>query len=309
MTRTATVIKSTGSWYILSDEQSGERVESRLKGNIRLKGIRSTNPVVVGDRVDYETDAGGSSVISAVHERRNYIIRRSPNLSKESHIIAANIDQAFLVATLTHPKTSCEFIDRFLVTAEAYKIPAVIILNKADIYTTEELRAEREEFLETYAMAGYEVMETAATQNIGIDTLRTRLAGRTSLFSGNSGVGKSTLINAIDPSLEVRTGEVSKSHNKGQHTTTFSEMFPLSTGGYIIDTPGIKGFGLIDIDKEETARYFPDLFRVSKECGYYNCTHTHEPSCAVKKAVENGDIHQSRYISYLKLLEGDDKYR
>lgn len=305
----ARVIKSTGSWYTLSDLGTGQTVESRLKGKIRLEGKRSTNPVVVGDIVLYETDETGSSVISSIEERKNYMIRRSPNLSKESHIIAANIDQAFLVATLVQPTTSCEFIDRFLVTAEAYKIPATIILNKSDLYDSPEMAEAVAEFKNIYDSAGYEVMETSTVTGAGIDELRRRLKAKISLISGNSGVGKSTLINTIDPALDLRTGSISQSHFKGMHTTTFSEMFPLAEGGYIIDTPGIKGFGLIDIEKDEAARYFPDLFKVSEGCAYYNCTHTHEPDCAVKAAVEDGTVHESRYISYLKLLEDDGKYR
>lgn len=301
--------KSTGSWYKIRDSETGRTVMSKITGKIRLQGSRATNPVVVGDIVDYQTDDTGTGVITAIHPRRNYIIRRSSNLSKESHIIAANIDQAFLVATLDFPVTSYEFIDRFLVTAEAYKIPAVIILNKTDLYNTPELAALKEEFLRVYSLAGYEVIEASATGGEGIEELRSRLKNKVSLFSGNSGVGKSTIIKAIDPTLDIRIGEISDYHKKGRHTTTFSEMFPLAEGGYIIDTPGIKGFGLIDIAEGELGHYFPDLFRISKNCSYYNCTHTHEPSCAVKDAVEEGRISMSRYISYLKLLENDDKHR
>lgn len=305
----ARVIKSTGSWYTLANLETGQLLESRLKGKIRLAGKRSTNPVVVGDIVEYETDGTGSSVITSIEERKNYIIRRSPNLSRESHVIAANIDHAFLVATLIMPTTNCEFIDRFLMTAEAYRIPAVIILNKSDLYRSPEMAVAVREFKDIYSSAGYEVILTSTVDNTGIDELRKRLKGKISLFSGNSGVGKSTLINSIDPSLGLRTGNISQSHFKGMHTTTFSEMFPLNEGGYIIDTPGIKGFGLVDIEKSEIARYFPELFRESANCTYYNCTHTHEPGCAVKEAVAEGHIHESRYISYLKLLEDDGKYR
>ena len=307
--KNAIVIKSTGSWYTLRDSASGETLPARIKGRMRLSGSRSTNPVVVGDTVDYETDGSGDHTITRIHDRRNYIIRRASNLSKESHIIAANLDQAFLIVTLTQPVTNYEFIDRFLVTAEAYHIPATLLLNKADLYTTEELTAQREDFINIYTGAGYEIFETAAALSLGIEPLRERLKDKTTLLSGNSGVGKSTLITAIDPTLDVRTGAISDSHHKGRHTTTFSEMYPLRDGGYIIDTPGIKGFGLIDIAPEETARYFPDLFRYAGQCAYYNCTHTHEPSCAVKEALAEGLVSESRYVSYLKLLEDDEKYR
>lgn len=306
---TALVIKSTGSWYILRDDATGEYLDSRITGKLRLRGSRSTNPVVVGDRVEYLTDDSGTGVIQSVGERRNYIIRRSSNLSKESHVLAANVDQAFLVVTLTHPVTNREFIDRFLVTAEAYRIPAVLILNKTDLYTTPALAEERADFLHTYAQAGYEVIEVEAQTGANVEVVKARLRDRISLLAGNSGVGKSTLIRAIDPSLDIRIGKVSDSHHKGMHTTTFSEMFPIEGGGYIIDTPGVKGFGLIGIAPEEASRYFPDLFKFSAECQYYNCTHTHEPNCAVKEAVERGGIGWTRYESYLKLLDGDDKYR
>ena len=305
----ALVVKSTGSWYALQDLASGTMLDARMRGSLRLRGSRATNPVVVGDRVRYETDRDGTVVIAGVLPRRNYMIRRSSNLSKESHIIAANVDQAFLVVSLSRPATACEFIDRFLVTAEAYRIPVSLILNKCDLYRDGELAAERDEFLRIYASAGYEVLEMSAALDEGVDALRERLSGRITLLSGNSGVGKSTLIRAVDPSFGARVGEVSQSSRRGRHTTTFSEMYPLAEGGYLIDTPGVKGFGLIDIDREEICRYFPDLFRRAPQCGYYNCTHTHEPSCAVKEALRTGEIHPSRYESYLKLLDDDKKYR
>ena len=364
-TREALVIKSTGSWYTLCDLQSSERLEARLSGRIRLQGRRSTNPVVVGDRVDYylerlnplslagqdrsrgkkarrkgrqaenrleETDVSDcqmtsadpavvcaedlateapkqTGVITQIHDRHNYIIRRSSNLSRESHIIAANIDQAFLVVTLVFPETSFEFIDRFLVTAEAYHVPTTLVLNKTDLYDTPELQARRAQFLDTYTGAGYSVLEVAAASGTGVSLLRERLEGRVSLLSGNSGVGKSTLIGVVDPTLHPRIGAISDYHHRGRHTTTFSEMYALTNGGWLIDTPGIKGFGLIDLSGEEVGRYFPDFFRWAPQCGYYNCTHTHEPDCAVKAAVERGEISSSRYISYLKLLEEDEKYR
>jgi ribosome biogenesis GTPase len=300
------VVRSTGSWYDVR-MADGTMRECRIRGKLRLKGVRSTNPVVVGDVVLCESDETGECAIVDITPRRNYIIRRASNLSKESHIIAANIDQAALVVSLFAPRTAWEFVDRFLVTCEAYGIPVTIVLNKVDLarQTPEAL----EEFVATYLMAGYKVLEVSATEGIGIERLRKLLVGKTTLLSGNSGVGKSSLINAIDPSACTRTGEVSSSHHKGMHTTTFSQMYPLAEGGYIIDSPGIKGFGLIDITPDELARYFPDFMRFAPECGFYNCTHTHEPKCAILKAVEEGEIVASRYESYLKILQEDDKYR
>lgn len=307
---TALVIKSTGSRYVLSDLLSGERAVCRIRGNLRLKGSRSTNPVVVGDHVAYEPGAGDAEgVITGILPRRNYIIRRASNLSRESHIIAANIDQAFVVVSLCRPATPSEFVDRFLVTAEAYHIPVTLILNKIDLYGAGEPAQARADFLRTYDGAGYRVIETNAATGEGVGPFLEMLRGRVSLLSGNSGVGKSTLIRAVDPSLDIRTGEVSLSSQRGRHTTTFSEMYPLPGGGYLIDTPGIKGFGLIDIGDDEVGRYFPDLFRLAPQCAYYNCTHTHEPGCAVKAAVAEGRVSPSRYESYLKLLDDDSKYR
>ena len=302
------VIKSTGSWYTVLDTSTGEQARCRIRGVFRLRGSRTTNPVVVGDRVRAEIgQEEGDNVITDIRPRSNYIIRRASNLSKESHIIAANIDTAYLVVTLDFPATSTEFIDRFLVTAEAYHIPVVILLNKMDLFAAPEYREIIDEFSAIYRSAGYEVTEISATTGQGIDTLRQRMHGRTSLVSGNSGVGKSTLINAIEPGLHLKTGAISDYHHKGKHTTTFSEIFPLTGGGFLIDTPGIKGFGLVDIAPDELARYFPDLFRYAPHCQYYNCTHTHEPNCAVTAAVASGEIAESRYISYLKILEDDDK--
>ena len=299
------VLRATGSLY---EVLLGERtVSCRIRGRLRLKGVRSTNPVVVGDIVRCERDETGETVIADVEPRRNYIIRRASNLSKESHIIAANLDQALLVATLFSPETAPEFIDRFLVTCEAYKVPVTILLAKADLARTapEAMAA----FHDTYERAGYRVIDVSATEGEGVDTVRDLLLGRTTLLSGNSGVGKSTLVAAVERTAEVRTAEISRSHHKGRHTTTFSTMYPLSEGGYIIDTPGIKGFGLIDIDDAELAHYFPEMMRWLPECRYYNCSHTHEPHCAVIEAVERGDIAMSRYESYLKILDEDDKYR
>lgn len=299
------VLRATGSLY---EVLLGERtVSCRIRGRLRLKGVRSTNPVVVGDIVRCERDETGETIIADVEPRRNYIIRRASNLSKESHIIAANLDQALLVATLFSPETAPEFIDRFLVTCEAYKVPVTILLAKADLARTapEAMAA----FHDTYERAGYRVIDVSATEGEGVDTVRDLLRGRTTLLSGNSGVGKSTLVAAVERTAEVRTAEISRSHHKGRHTTTFSTMYPLSEGGYIIDTPGIKGFGLIDIDDAELAHYFPEMMRWLPECRYYNCSHTHEPDCAVIEAVERGDIALSRYESYLKILDEDDKYR
>ncbi|MBQ6939721.1 MAG: ribosome small subunit-dependent GTPase A [Alistipes sp.] len=298
------VVSSTGSWYEVDTAQG--RLNCRIRGRLRLKGIRSTNPVVVGDRVIVEPD-GESSVIVGIVPRRNYIIRRASNLSKESHIIASNLDQALLLVTLHSPTTPREFVDRFLVTCEAYKVPVTIILGKADTLTDEHA-AEAEEFTAIYEDAGYSVMRLSSVTGEGVDTIRAMLREHTTLVAGNSGVGKSTLVGSIDPTLDIRTGEISESHHKGKHTTTFSTMYALE-GGYIIDTPGIKGFGLIDIEGRELCRYFPEMMRLAPSCRFYNCTHTHEPGCAVTEAVKEGRVAWSRYESYLKILDEDDKYR
>ncbi|MBR3892431.1 MAG: ribosome small subunit-dependent GTPase A [Alistipes sp.] len=298
------VTSATGSWYEVATEVG--TLNCRIRGRLRLKGVRSTNPVVVGDRVVVEPD-GDSSVIVEIVPRRNYVIRRASNLSKESHIIAANIDHALLIVTLHSPTTPKEFVDRFLITCEAYKVPVSIVLGKADTLS-EEWAAEAEEFTAIYEDAGYEVLRLSSTTGEGVEHIRAMLRGRTTLVAGNSGVGKSTLIGSIDPTLDIRTGEISDSHQQGKHTTTFSTMYPLE-GGYIIDTPGIKGFGLIDIDDKELCRYFPEMMRLAPECRFYNCTHTHEPGCAVTEAVKEGRVAWSRYESYLKILDEDDKYR
>lgn len=300
---TATVVRATGSWYdVLHD---GETVRCRIRGRLRLKGVRSTNPVVVGDEVACEADEGGDYVIADILPRRNYVIRRASNLSKESHIIAANVDQALLMASLRSPETPTEFVDRFLVTCEAYKVPVTILLSKLDLQDAEAVA----EFRVVYEGAGYRVLEVSVREGRGVEEVRELLAGRTTLVSGNSGVGKSTLIQAIDPSLDIRTGEISESHHKGRHTTTFSTMYPLAGGGAVIDTPGIKGFGLIDIDEAELWHYFPEMMRVAPACRFYNCTHTHEPGCAVTEAVKAGEIAWPRYESYLKIRDEDEKYR
>lgn len=300
---TATVVRATGSWYdVLHD---GETVRCRIRGRLRLKGVRSTNPVVVGDEVACEADEGGDYVIADILPRRNYVIRRASNLSKESHIIAANVDQALLMASLRSPETPTEFVDRFLVTCEAYKVPVTILLSKLDLQDAEAVA----EFRAVYEGAGYRVLEVSIREGRGVEEVRELLAGRTTLVSGNSGVGKSTLIQAIDPSLDIRTGEISESHHKGRHTTTFSTMYPLAGGGAVIDTPGIKGLGLIDIDEAELWHYFPEMMRVAPACRFYNCTHTHEPGCAVTEAVKAGEIAWPRYESYLKIRDEDEKYR
>lgn len=300
---TATVVRATGSWYDVL--HVGETVRCRIRGRLRLKGVRSTNPVVVGDEVACEADEGGDYVIADILPRRNYVIRRASNLSKESHIIAANVDQALLMASLRSPETPTEFVDRFLVTCEAYKVPVTILLSKLDLQDAEAVA----EFRAVYEGAGYRVLEVSVREGRGVEEVRELLAGRTTLVSGNSGVGKSTLIQAIDPSLDIRTGEISERHHKGRHTTTFSTMYPLAGGGAVIDTPGIKGFGLIDIDEAELWHYFPEMMRVAPACRFYNCTHTHEPGCAVTEAVKAGEIAWPRYESYLKIRDEDEKYR
>ena len=306
------VIKNTGSWYtVLTDD--GPTVDCKIKGNFRLRGIRSTNPVAVGDRVEIITNQEGTAFITEIEDRRNYIIRKSINLSKQSHIIAANVDQALLVVTVVKPETSTTFIDRFLASAEAYRVPVILIFNKTDLLSEEE-RHYQEMMINLYETVGYQCLAISATTGEGVDRLLPLLEGKITLLSGNSGVGKSTLINRILPHANLRTAEISDAHNTGMHTTTFSEMIPLSSGemsGWLIDTPGIKGFGTFDMEKEELTSYFKEIFHFSKNCRFSNCTHTHEPGCAVLQALDDHYIAQSRYQSYLSMLEDKDesKYR
>ena len=283
---------------------------SKIKGNFRLKGIRSTNPVAVGDYVEIITNQEGTAFISAIEDRRNYIIRKSPNLSKQSHILAANVDQALLVVTVNYPQTSTTFIDRFLASAEAYSVPVILVFNKHDLLSEEELHYEKM-MCTLYETVGYKCVEISAETGEGVEQLFPILKDKITLLSGNSGVGKSTLINRLIPHASQRTAEISDAHNTGMHTTTFSEMIELPEGGYLIDTPGIKGFGTFDIEKEELTSYFKEIFHFSKDCRFSNCTHTHEPGCAVIKAVEDHFIAASRYQSYLSMLEDKDenKYR
>ena len=303
------VIKNTGSWYTVKTDD-GQLIESKIKGNFRLKGIRSTNPVAVGDHVEIITNQEGTAFISAIEDRRNYIIRKSPNLSKQSHILAANVDQALLVVTVNYPQTSTTFIDRFLASAEAYSVPVILVFNKHDLLSEEELHYEKM-MCTLYETVGYKCVEISAETGEGVEQLFPILKDKITLLSGNSGVGKSTLINRLIPHASQRTAEISDAHNTGMHTTTFSEMIELPEGGYLIDTPGIKGFGTFDIEKEELTSYFKEIFHFSKDCRFSNCTHTHDPGCAVIKAVEDHFIAASRYQSYLSMLEDKDenKYR
>jgi len=299
------VIKNTGSWYtVLTDD--GQLLQCKVKGNFRLKGIRSTNPVAVGDRVTVD----GEGWITDIDDRRNYIIRKSINLSKQSHIIAANVDQALLVVTVNYPQTSTTFIDRFLASAEAYRVPVILVFNKADLLTDDEAHYQQL-LINLYQTVGYECRVISAETGEGVDELKTLLPGKITLLSGNSGVGKSTLINRLVPGVNLRTAEISDAHNTGQHTTTFSEMIRLEGGGWVVDTPGIKGFGTFDMEPEELTSYFKEIFRFSQDCRFSNCTHTHEPGCAVLKALEDHYISQSRYQSYLSMLndKDDSKYR
>ena len=303
------VIKNTGSWYtVLTD--GGSTVDCKIKGNFRLKGIRSTNPVAVGDRVEIIRNQEGTAFITSICDRKNYIIRKSSNLSKQSHIIAANVDQAFLIVTVDYPQTSTTFIDRFLASAEAYNVPVTIIFNKVDLFKGDEERY-LDMMVNLYETVGYTCLKVSAETEEGLQQLLPLLEGKITLFSGNSGVGKSTLLNKIVPGAELRTAEISDAHNPGMHTTTFSEMLSLGDGGWVIDTPGIKGFGTFNMEPEEICGYFKEIFRFSKDCRFSNCTHTHEPGCAVRQAVEDHYIAQSRYASYLSMLDDKEegKYR
>lgn len=309
------VIKNTGYWYtVLTDE--GETIDCKIKGNFRLKGIRSTNPVAVGDFVTILPNQEGTAFITAIDDRRNYIIRKSQNLSKQSHIIAANVDQACLVVTIAHPETSTTFIDRFLASAEAYRVPVILIFNKTDILDEDE-RRYLDMMIQLYRTVGYECVALSAETGEGVDVLMPMLEGKTTLFSGNSGVGKSTLLNRLVPGLNLRTAEISDAHDTGTHTTTFSEMIPLpvkaetSARSWLIDTPGMRGFGTFDMEPEEVCSYFKEIFKFSADCRFGNCTHTHEPGCAVIKAVEDHYIALSRYNSYISMLNDKEegKYR
>ena len=302
------VLKSTGSWYQVRSFESGELFNCRIKGKFRVAGIKSTNPIAVGDVVHFhlEDHQEGQGIISAIQDRKNYIVRKSVNLSKQVHIIASNMDQALLVTTLAQPMTSTGFMDRFLSTAEAYSIPTIIVFNKIDLYDEEEMM-ELEYREAVYSAIGYKVLKTSAMQGIGLEKLKVELKDKTTLLSGHSGVGKSTLVNAVEPNLDLKTGTVSLSHRKGQHTTTFAEMHPLRMGGDVIDTPGIKGFGMVNMKKEEISHFFPEIFALSEQCRFHNCMHLNEPECAVKSALEENKIAPTRYESYLNQLNDYDE--
>ena len=303
-----TIIRTTGSWYTVKTDE-GQLFECKVKGTFRLKGIRSTNPVAVGDVVTITPGVDGQTAfIDGIEDRRNYIIRRASNLSKQSHIIAANVDMAALVVTIAHPETSTTFIDRFLASAEAYRVPVLIIFNKTDLYDEAELR-RLDALVALYRSIGYTCLVCSATEGDGLDEVRAELQGKTTLLSGNSGVGKSTLLNLLVPEAEAKTADISVAHDMGMHTTTFSQMFFMPQGGALIDTPGIKGFGTFDMEREEVSHYFREIFSISDDCRFGNCTHTHEPGCAVLQAVAEGRIAKSRFTSYLSMLEDKDENR
>ncbi len=306
---TGLVIKNTGSWYQVKTADN-RVIDCKIKGNFRLKGIRTTNPVSVGDHVEIDINKEGTAFITKIAERKNYIIRKSSNLSKQAHILAANLDQALLIITISHPETSTVFIDRFLATAEAYRIPVRLIINKIDLYDESDL-SYTDALIHLYEGIGYPCYKVSAKTGEGIEEVRALLKDKVSLLSGNSGVGKSTLINTLLPGLSLKTAQISDAHDTGMHTTTFSEMFELPQGGYIIDTPGVKGFGTIDLEEEEIGHFFPEIFKFSSGCKFNNCTHRHEPGCAVKEALENHFISESRFNSYLSILQdaNEGKYR
>ena len=300
------VIKSTGSWYTVLNE-SGSTVECGIKGKFRIKNIKTTNPIAVGDKVAFEIENDGRGVIHAIENRKNYIIRKSINLSKQSHIIAANMDQAFLIVTLAFPRTSAGFIDRFLLTAEAYQIPTKIIFNKIDLFENDlKLMNELDEFISIYQNIGYQCYKVSATEKTDVDLLKELTKNKITLVSGHSGVGKSTLVNAMDFNLDLKVGEISDAHFKGKHTTTFAEMHPLVYGGFIIDTPGIKELGLVNMEKEEISNYFPEMRALKSQCKFNNCLHLNEPKCAVIEAVEQGKITPSRYNNYIGIMNGEE---
>lgn len=303
------VIKNTGSWYLVRTDD-GRNIECKVKGNFRLKDIRTTNPIAVGDRVSIVENNEGSALIIEIEDRKNYIIRRSSNLSKQAHIIAANVDLCFLIVTINYPITSTVFIDRFLASAEAYRVPVNLIFNKIDIYSEEETEY-MDALIGMYEYIGYPCIKISAIHKESIALLQNKISNKITLFSGHSGVGKSTLINALIPEATIKTGSISDYHGKGMHTTTFSEMVELPQGGFIIDTPGIKGFGTVDMEKAEIFHFFPDIFKFSKDCRFNNCIHINEPGCAVREAVENHYISESRYKSYLNMMdeEIEEKYR
>tara|TARA_R110002050_G_scaffold94765_3_gene197345 strand:- start:79754 stop:80704 length:951 start_codon:yes stop_codon:yes gene_type:complete len=306
---TGRVYKSTGSWYTIKT-QLGDTYECRIKGKFRLKGIKSTNPIAVGDIVDFELETDNnqeSGIIHNIHDRTNYIVRKSVNLSKQTHIISANIDQVFLMITINNPPTLTSFIDRFLVTANAYSIKTVLLFNKIDTYDEDTLN-EVKYLAHVYRKIGYECIGVSAKTGKNIEKVKALMLGKVSMFSGHSGVGKSTLVNAIEPTLNIKTKEISTQHMQGQHTTTFAEMFDLSFDATIIDTPGIKGFGVVDMEKEEVGDYFPEFFALKQNCKFNNCLHIKEPKCAIKKALDSGDLEFSRYRSYIQIIEGEDEH-